>query len=101
MGLQISFNDQFGNVLSDSYWKIGKYEIDRHAKNATIMLFGFVSKAARDEGKQPFIAKNYRVDADAYEINLAPSKFESSTPEHQMYDYIKANDLLFNNATDA
>ena len=82
MGLSIKKTTSFG--IDAEYWCVWRFsDLNFKDKICDIQMFGFTSKAVRDEGAKPIIIQSYRWEGDSFDFS------RDSDIEQQVYDKIK------------
>jgi hypothetical protein len=69
MALQININTEFGTEESPvyaQYWNIGAVQEDFKGKGTEITIYGYASKEARDNEKQPLSAGKFQITGEEY-----------------------------------
>jgi len=95
------------NGVTATYWRITRAEIDGLANSTRIRLSGYLSEAARNDGKCP--VKNYDFYWHGENNPITPTVLMSGTAYIACYNKVKAevpsiggiNPALFGEATDA
>ena len=64
MALLKSIPTDFG--INAEYWNIGAVQEDFKGKGTEVTFYGYASKAAREEGKQPLSAGKVQIAGDEY-----------------------------------
>jgi hypothetical protein len=64
MALQISIDTDFG--IPATYWNIGSVQEDFKGKGTEVTFYGYASKEARDQGKQPLSAGKTQIAGNDY-----------------------------------
>ena len=64
MALLKSIPTDFG--ITAEYWNIGAVQEDFKGKGTEVTFYGYASKEARDEGKQPLSAGKVQIAGDEY-----------------------------------
>ena len=64
MALIKSIPTDFG--ISADYWNIGAVQEDFKGKGTEVTFYGYASKEARDEGKQPLSAGKVQIAGEEY-----------------------------------
>ena len=64
MALIKSINTEFG--VPAIYWNIGAVQEDFKGRGTEVTFYGYSSKEARDEGKQPLSAGKVQIAGDDY-----------------------------------
>jgi len=64
MALLKSIPTDFG--INAEYWNIGAVQEDFKGKGTEVTFYGYASKEARDEGKQPLSAGKVQIAGDEY-----------------------------------
>lgn len=64
MALLKSIPTDFG--INAEYWNIGAVQEDFKGKGTEVTFYGYASKEARDEGKQPLSAGKIQIAGDEY-----------------------------------
>jgi len=64
MALLKAIPSDFG--IDATYWNIGAVQEDFKGKGTEVTFYGYASKQARDEGKQPLSAGKVQIAGDEY-----------------------------------
>lgn len=64
MALIKALDTDFG--IQAEYWNIGAVQEDFKGKGTEVTFYGYASKEARDEGKQPLSAGKVQISGDEY-----------------------------------
>lgn len=64
MALSKSIPTDFG--IDATYWNIGAVQEDFKGKGTEVTFYGYASKEARDQGKQPLSAGKVQIASDEY-----------------------------------
>ena len=70
MAFEMSFTDEFGEMYTNSYWRVAQVSIDRSTERGLIMFNGYVSSASA--GKRIIGQKHYIVDSGLYNTYFLP-----------------------------
>lgn len=71
MAKVMPFTDPYGNALEASYWKIVQVNIGVADKTGMVLLYGYVSKSARDTAKQNIGQKQYSISGAQFDALMA------------------------------
>lgn len=103
MGIKIDVDTEFG--VPAKYWNIGGRGEDFRGKGVEVTMFGWASKQARDDGKQPlavrkvqFVDQDYVAEMsrqDLYTRIKLKQEFigatDDLTPSSEVFSAIKVN----------
>ena len=64
MALIKSIDTEYG--IPANYWNIGAVQEDFKGKGTEVTFYGYASKEAREEGKQPLAAGKVQINGDEY-----------------------------------
>lgn len=78
MALLKSIPTDFG--IDATYWNIGAVQEDFKGKGTEVTFYGYASKQARDEGKQPL---------SAGKVQIAGDEYVAGADRQQLYQIIK------------
>lgn len=84
MAMKITKPTEFADNITREYWRVGIANIHPLTNSCSVVLFGYVNKAARDGGKQPIGAP--------IEVSVPWSAFtnENNPNIRNIYDWLKA-----------
>jgi hypothetical protein len=74
--MALCINKTTGYGVTTNYFKIANIEISFHSKMAKCELIGFISKEARDEGKEPLMMDIIHFFGDDFTFNLTDNLTE-------------------------
>lgn len=104
MALSVStpVESPYGSTLTGTYWRWVSMQIDVKQRSATVILNGYVDATAFSEGKQ-WIGQRALNISGADFLTIAGTLESGSCPALStlIYDYAKANDSFFTDATDS
>lgn len=85
-----------------NYWRVNWLSLDRGQNSATVIIGLYLSKDARDSGKQPLMEKTYKFYGEDYAGFDTPAQdAEDANVIRAAYDAIKTDsDGFFASATD-
>lgn len=95
--------------LTTEYWKVARINIDAIYKFCDITLYGYATREARDQDKEPLEQKKVRANWSEGEFAKyfsaeALSKNRSSDPLSNIYEaaynYVKEKENMFDDAKD-
>jgi len=66
MALEKSIDTDYG--IPATYWNIGAVQEDFKGKGTEVTFYGYASKQARDDGKQPLSAGKVQIAGDDYVV---------------------------------
>lgn len=78
MALLKSIETDFG--LPATYWNIGAVQEDFKGKGTEVTFYGYASKEARDDGKQPL---------SAGKVQISGNEYVAGANREQLYSIIK------------
>lgn len=71
MAKQMALTDQFGANHPNAYFRVVQVNIGVDGRSAQVVFNGYHNKAARNEGKPPFMQKVYDVQGGRFDRLLA------------------------------
>lgn len=103
MALQISTEDPWtGFVAAEAYWYVAEhrapYLSGAPAPPVAIVMRAYKDVAARDAGKQPFVALDVSIPGEDLLTIMAAESYTDLRAA--VYDWLKANVASFGGATD-
>lgn len=67
MAKSMRFEDQFGNVLEQSYWRLVQCNLGIADRSAMVQFYGYRDEATRRAGKQSIGQKSYSVSGETFD----------------------------------
>lgn len=71
MAMKRSYEDQYGNSYTDSYWRIVQINVGVADRTANIVFYGYKDAASREANKQSIGSKSYSVSGAVFDQMMA------------------------------
>lgn len=95
-----NYETPIGTTVTSTYWRWVALAVDLSSQVVTLTLNGYVDADAFSQGKLPVSTREYRaIGVDFYTVGSALEGGEVGL-SNAIYEYVKQNDQLFENATE-